>query len=147
MRRTPIGTIIGIAVALFLYNQINSGEKSQPEPTSLPGPTVTGVQQAYLQQASGVLVEETGIVDRLLEDDLEGSRHQRFVVRLPDDHTVLIAHNIDLAPRVPLNTGDPVRFFGEFEWNPRGGVVHWTHKDPQKRRPGGWIDHGGARYE
>ncbi len=127
----------------------SSSGQTTPEPfdPNVSGPVVTGVQQAYLQKASGVLVEETGVVDRVLEDDLEGSRHQRFVVRLRDDHTILIAHNIDLAPRVPLEKGDPVRFFGEFEWNPRGGVVHWTHRDPQRRRPGGWIDHDGERYQ
>ncbi|NNL87116.1 MAG: DUF3465 domain-containing protein [Myxococcales bacterium] len=128
---------------------MNSSPERRPPSgeVALRGPTVTGVQQAYLQQASGVLVEEAGVIDRLLEDDSDGSRHQRFVVRLADDHTVLVAHNIDLAPRVPLEPGDDVRFFGEFEWNPRGGVVHWTHKDPQRRRPGGWIEHAGQRYE
>lgn len=36
---------------------------------------------------------------------------------------------------------------GECGWNERGGVVHWTNRDPDGRRAGGWIDHRGRRYE
>jgi hypothetical protein len=81
-----------------------------------------------------------------LRDDLEGQRHQRFILRLPDGMTVLISHNIDLAPRVPAEKGDAVEVFGRYEWNKRGGVIHWTHRDPKGRREGGWIEHKGERY-
>ena len=95
---------------------------------------------------SGVVVESTGVVTKTLPDDSDGSRHQRFIVRVGDE-TVLIAHNIDLATRVPLKAGDEVRFRGEFEWNDRGGVIHWTHHDPARRRAGGWIELRGKRYQ
>ncbi|MGP1382239.1 MAG: DUF3465 domain-containing protein [Thainema sp.] len=106
------------------------------------------ILDAYAQHASNVMVEAAGQVDRLLSDDLEGSRHQRFIVRLSSGHTVLISHNIDLAPRIDaLRQGDTVRFRGEYEWNSQGGVVHWTHHDPNGSHPGGWIEHQGQRYE
>jgi hypothetical protein len=52
---------------------------------------------------------------------------------------VLLAHNIELAPRVsPLAEGDTLEFAGDFVWNDKGGVVHWTHPDPQGHHRAGW---------
>jgi hypothetical protein len=114
------------------------------KPSGDPG--AAAIVRAFERRASGSMVEAEGTVEATLRDDREGSRHQRFIVRLEGDHTVLIAHNIDLAPRVPLERGDRVRFRGEYEWNERGGVIHWTHDDPQRRHPGGWIRHEGKDY-
>lgn len=95
------------------------------------------------QQVSGI-----GKVTRVLSDDNDGSRHQRFILQLSSGRTLLIAHNIDLAPRISsLRPGDTVSFYGEYETNPQGGVVHWTHHDPQGRHVGGWLEHDGRRYQ
>ncbi|ART82375.1 hypothetical protein CBP31_06860 [Oceanisphaera profunda] len=103
---------------------------------------------AYQNRQSDVQVEGRGRVVRLLKDDNKGSRHQRFLLALPSGQTLLIAHNIDLAPRIDtLKVGDTVAFYGEYEWNNKGGVVHWTHHDPKGRHPGGWLKHNGKRYQ
>ncbi|VAW48245.1 FIG00351316: hypothetical protein [hydrothermal vent metagenome] len=104
------------------------------------------LDQAILQQRSDVVVEFKAEVVRILRDDNSGSRHQKLIVK-SNLHTILIAHNIDLAPRVPLKVGDVVNIRGKYEWNDRGGVVHWTHHDPQNRRPGGWIELNGKKYK
>ncbi len=103
-------------------------------------------REAFDARLSDVWVSASGEVVRLLEDDREGSRHQRFILRLDPDSTLLVVHNIDLAPRVPVRAGDTVQLEGEFEWNERGGLVHWTHHDPAGRRAGGWIRHAGKLY-
>jgi len=104
--------------------------------------------RAFKQRARNLQVEGQGIVQKLLSDDNDGSRHQRFIVALASGQTLLIAHNIDLAPRVVgLREGDVVSFSGEYEWNPEGGVIHWTHRDPNKRHPAGWIKHKGKVYQ
>jgi len=114
----------------------------------IPGEHASPIDAAFEAGQSDVWVESDGIVERLLPDDTRGSRHQRIIVRIPSGRTVLIAHNIDLAPRAePLEPGDRLRFRGEYEWNEKGGVVHWTHHDPSGRRAGGWIEAGGRRVE
>jgi hypothetical protein len=97
---------------------------------------------------SGEQVEGEGIVIRILADDNEGSRHQRFILKIPSGQTLLIAHNIDLAPRISfLKEGDSVEFNGVYEWNSKGGVVHWTHHDPGGRHVAGWVKHNGKTYQ
>lgn len=104
------------------------------------------ILEAFEQGRSDLEVEIEGVVQRLLADDNQGSRHQRFIVELSGGHTVLIAHNIDLAKRVPLAAGDRVTIGGEYEWNDRGGVIHWTHHDPRGQRRGGFVRHRGEEY-
>ena len=103
---------------------------------------------AFENRRSNVQVQGSGQVAKILADDDDGSRHQRFIVQLASGQTVLVAHNIDLAARVaPLSTGDLVEFNGEYEWNAKGGVIHWTHRDPQGAHKAGWIKHGGRTYQ
>ena len=93
----------------------------------------------YEKGDTGTWIEDTGFVVRLLADDNDGSRHQRFILQLRGGQTLLIAHNIDLAKRVPLGMGDRVRFRGLYEWNDLGGLVHWTHHDPHGNEEGGYV--------
>ncbi|MDZ4141868.1 MAG: DUF3465 domain-containing protein [Methylotenera sp.] len=102
--------------------------------------------QAFQHKKSGIFVEGSGIVKKLLPDDNKGSRHQKFLVTLAPEQTLLFAHNIDLASAVPLAVGDTIQFRGEYVYNPKGGVMHWTHRDPQAKIAGGWIKHNGRTY-
>jgi hypothetical protein len=115
--------------------------------TDIKPPATEIIIEAFEKQRSGFMVEIRGKVTHLLKDDNDGSRHQRFIIELPNQHTLLIAHNIDLAERIPLNTGDKVIIFGQYEWNNKGGVIHWTHHDPENKHPGGWIKHRGKVYQ
>ena len=106
------------------------------------------LEQAIQQRTSNVQVKGTGTVIRLLKDDNRGSRHQKFILKLASNKTILIAHNIDLAPRInTISTGDIIAFYGEYEWNNKGGVVHWTHHDPNGHHIGGWLKHNGNTYQ
>ncbi len=109
---------------------------------------VSDIASAYASQSSDIQVSSYGTVIKLLPDDNKGSRHQRFILKLANNQTILIAHNIDLAPKIlSLRKGDTVEFNGEYEWNKKGGVVHWTHHDPAGRHQGGWLKHNGSVYE
>lgn len=100
------------------------------------------------QKRGDVMVEGQGVVQAVLKDDNDGSRHQRFILDVGAGKTLLVAHNIDLAPRLPsLRVGDTVRFYGEYEVNHRDGVLHWTHHDPAGRHAHGWLEFQGKRYQ
>ncbi len=93
-------------------------------------------------------VNGSGKVIKILPDDNQGIRHQRFILRLNSGQTLLFAHNIDLAPRINrLKLGDNVKFYGEYEWSSKGGVIHWTHHDPNGRHKDGWLKHKGKKYQ
>ncbi|WP_048306211.1 DUF3465 domain-containing protein [Halomonas sp. PR-M31] len=113
--------------------------------------SATGDQQitnAFQNRQSDLQVAGSGVVVHLLPDDRQGSRHQRFILELATGQTLLIAHNIDLSSRIDaLRKGDTVEFHGEYEWNPKGGVVHWTHRDPGGRHVNGWLKHEGKIYQ
>ncbi|ELF1354412.1 DUF3465 domain-containing protein, partial [Vibrio cholerae] len=58
----------------------------------------TVLQQAYQSQQSDIQVQGFGQVAKVLPDDNDGSRHQKFILKLNSGQTLLVAHNIDLAP-------------------------------------------------
>ena len=155
MKRTARSVLAVVVAALLALAGWWSQDGAAPRPRSDErgggAPVATSsdaLLRAIEQRRSNVLVEGSGEVVKVLRDDRDGSRHQRFIVGVAPGRTVLVAHNIDLADRVAgLRAGDRVSFAGEFEWNDRGGVVHWTHHDPAGRRRGGWIEHEGVRYE
>lgn len=140
-----------IAALIYACDVGHAPQPPQPGTASAPAPDVAGEERiitAFRDRLSDIMVETDGVVARLLPDDNHGSRHQRFILRLSSGHTVLVSHNIDLAPRIDgLRTGDTVQVRGEYEWNSQGGVIHWTHHDPKGRHPGGWIRHQSRVYE
>lgn len=143
-RRFPIVLLCGlIAAGLVLHRRA-------PQPAPTPAAPIA-TQSADAPLAADRATREItghGTVIRLLRDDTNGDRHQRILLRLPDGGTLLVAHNIDLAARVaPLALGDTLEFHGEYIWNDKGGVVHWTHRDPAGRHAAGWVRHAGRTFQ
>ena len=143
-----------VAAVLFYLNRGPAQTPSSVDPSEVAAAPATPraggdkTTDDFSVQRSGAQVTGAGQVSRILGDDSIGDRHQRFILRLPSGQTVLIAHNIDIAPRIEgLNVGDTVSFHGEFEWNDKGGVVHWTHHDPQGSHESGWLKHAGRTYQ
>ena len=169
MKKTnmSIGAVIVLLIAAFFGLDLNTNNK---EHTQQPANSVGGeqnsqshdsntsnqnqqnglslIQQAFDRRQSNVQVQSIGHVKAVLADDNEGSRHQKFILGLENGLTVLVAHNIDLAPRIKnIRKGDTVEFYGEYEYTEKGGVIHWTHHDPQNRHVGGWLKHEGEIYQ
>jgi|ERR1043166_2438037 len=148
LRRRVNAVLIAAAVAIFPFIFVACGSPS-PASEQRTAPLVDDpIGRAFASRTSNVQVEGEGTVIRVLADDLDGSRHQRFIVQLASRQTLLITHNIYIAPRIDgLKTGDRVRFNGEYVWNDEGGVIHWTHHDPQGRHVAGWVVHDGKTYK
>ena len=139
--------IAAVVVCALIWAGCGSAGQSSLQNVGATGDD-SQIGRAFKNKTSNVQVEGEGVVTRMLADDLDGSRHQRFVVRLASGQTVLIAHNIDIAPRVAgLQTGDYLRFYGEYVWNEQGGKVHWTHHDPRGRHVAGWLKQNGQTYQ
>jgi hypothetical protein len=174
MKKSTLLLLIGIAAALALFPflpfllarektsatrvvQVQFVPQSpvQPSAPSVPLPAQADprnssgiIENAYRNHANSLPVIEKGTVSRILSDDNKEPRHQRFIVRLPSGHAVLIAHNIDIAPRISdLREGDQITFSGLYEWNTQGGTVHWTHHDPSGQHAGGYLQHNGMFYQ
>lgn len=104
------------------------------------------LQTAFAKRQSKVWATVKVKVRKTLMDDNKGSRHQRFLVNLANGQSILVAHNIDLAPRAPIRAGARIWIKGRYEWSDKGGVLHWTHHNPKGGR-GGWIEVDGKRYD
>lgn len=142
--------LIAVVLAAVYFGGVESGfiPSQQQHTETSTGGVDRVLTAAFENRQSDIQVRGSGRVSRVLADDNKGSRHQRFIVQLASGQTVLVAHNIDLAERVAsIKAGDVVEFNGEYEWNERGGVIHWTHHDPQGIHEAGWIKHRGHTYQ
>jgi len=148
--RTPFLTSTALVVATTLAATAGLAASGCTSTTSGDGSRDgdPALALAFEQRASDLEVEGQGTVVRILADDTEGGRHQRFILRLASGQTLLVAHNIDAAPRIDdLRVGDVVAFRGVYEWGEEGGTIHWTHSDPESAHAPGWIRHDGRTYE
>lgn len=156
------GAVVAV-VAVLAFLAVGTGQlsggapagvtTSRPAVSGAPGTASEGgssddpVRALFDERRSGVEVQGTGVVSRVLPDDDDGSRHQKFILTTPGGVSILIAHNIDIAPRLDgLAKGDRVAFLGDYEWSDKGGTVHWTHHDPAGRHQDGWLRWNGRRY-
>ena len=135
-------------IVLLICAYIGWGQFNGSDDSAFTNQNDIVLSNAFNERISGVQAEGEGTVIKVLSDDNEGSRHQRFILKLHSGQTLLVAHNIDLAPRLStLREGDVVTFNGEYEWNSKGGVIHWTHLDPNGYHEAGWLKHNGQIYQ
>lgn len=151
MNRKSLPLVIVLALGTWLWNEYGAGLLNPVSGGASASAAVSSdrqLEQAFRDRVSDLQIAGAGTVVHVLPDDNKGSRHQRFLLETDSGLTLLVAHNIDLAPRIPdLGKGDRVRFYGEYEWNDKGGVIHWTHHDPRGKHADGWLEHSGKRHD
>ena len=153
-----------VVVSGFIYNFLDSSQQNgtthnidveianpqqseSPRLKDNPQTLIRKIRDANESQKSGWWMETEAQVVKNLKDDTKGSKHQKFLIKLAPDVTLLVSHNIDIAPRAPVREGQRVKIRGRYEWNHRGGVLHWTHHDPKGNKEGGWIYSNGNYYK
>jgi hypothetical protein len=156
-----ISGVAGVVVAYAIWQGQDGQPQSAPPQQAVAAPRVQTpaparsatplhsdtLERAIAAHAHDVHVEGEGVVTKLLREDTSGSRHQRFVIRTRNGRSLLVAYNLDIAPRiVGLKPGGPIGFAGEYVWNDRGGLIHWTHRDPAHRHADGYIRYDGHLY-
>ncbi len=147
-KKTTQYITVALVLGLALYNSLEDTSTGPSEGTHQTTLDNKQVNVAYENRQSDVQVSGFGEVVKVLRDDNKGSRHQKMILKIASGLRLLIAHNIDLAPRIDnIREGDTVEFYGEYEWNEKGGVIHWTHHDPGGRHKDGWLKHKGEIYQ
>jgi hypothetical protein len=109
------------------------------------------VYEAWQSGRSHVEVTASGSVARVLgERSGPSGMHEGFLLHLrgSEGHglTVRIEDNVDLTGPIPLRAGDDVTVRGEYIYDSRGGLIHYTHRDPRGHHPGGFVRVNGRLY-
>lgn len=138
-------------VALMIGLSSTSFARKQKLPEPLPGQVATGdavlVQAVQNQKGISFLTAKGLIVTQLLKEDSSGLPHQKFNVKLSNGRVIMIVSNLDMCENIPIQVGDEVSVGGQFiATGKASGLVHWTHKDPRKKRPDGFIEFKGHVY-
>ena len=105
------------------------------------------VQDAYRYHQTGMMAEVTGTVARILVDDKDDPRNQKFIIRMTNGQSLLVLHDQVSGDRVPVKVNDTVLVRGEYQWTETGGTLRFTQRDYSPRRMHGWIEHQGQRYD
>lgn len=117
--------------------------------SATPQPDDGAIVQDYQGHRSQVEVTADATVIRLLPDRLGGSGpHEEFIIKLTSgDLTLLVEHNLSFGIRAPVAVGDHVIVHGEYICNAQGGLIHFTHHDPEGTHEGGFIEDNGTTYD
>jgi len=147
-KRNKILSILALLISAYFANDyVNEGNNNTPgtETNKQQKANNNQLESLIRKRQSNIIITIDAIVINVLSDDNQGDRHQRLILKV-GRNTLLLAHNIDLAPRVPVRKGDTIQVRGEYEWNEKGGVIHWTHKTNNKKHANGWIIFNNKKY-
>ena len=110
------------------------------------------VYDAWRFHRSRVEVTASGAVARVLgAREGRSGAHLGFLLHLAGSEgrglTVRVEDNLDLTGPIPLSEGEFATVRGEYVYDPRGGLIHYTHRDPRGRHDAGYVQAGGRIYQ
>ncbi len=143
-----------IIIVSAIVNFSSKNEVTQPvknETTAVSNSAINNsevLKSISIKKESKFIEIQNATVQQLLRDDNRGIRHQKWLVQINPDTTIMVVYNIDLAERVPLTVGDTINLGGELVFDDRTGepLMHWTHEDPRHKRRMGYVLFNGKKY-
>ena len=114
-----------------------------------PGPNDAALCADIASGSSGAEVIADGTVAQLLGTSSGASgEHEGFVLRLGSAcrATLRVETNVSFTGPIPLRTGESVVVKGEYDRDPDGDVIHFTHRELRGHHPGGYVEAGGTYY-
>lgn len=89
--------LIGLVLAAVYFGGKESGFIPTPQEAGTSASSADqALSAAFENRRSNVQIRGSGQVAKILADDNDRSRHQRFIVRLASGQTVLVAHIVIL---------------------------------------------------
>ncbi len=85
----------------------------------------------------------------VLVNPMESGGHERFEVKATTGEMLEVDHNTDLAPYIPIHSGDQLIIHGRLYIDPGPRIgVHCTHAQTSSGCPNpGWIEFNNNYYE
>jgi hypothetical protein len=110
------------------------------------------VYEAWREERSRVEVTAHGAVARILgERGGPSGPHLGLLLHLSGGEgrglTVRVEDNLDLTGPIALREGEAITVRGEYIYDPRGGLIHYTHRDPRGRHEAGYVEVDGRIYQ
>ena len=147
MKRKGKSTFITTAIIVGTSIMLVAGWSLHSIPGYKVEPGNHVVEKAFYDNQSGMMVEVSGEVVRLLGRETGDSRLQWFQMRTPEGQYLLVGHENGLAKPIPLEARDHVIVRGMYEWTESGGSIRGTQKDNSLARQHGWVEHKGNKYQ
>ena len=142
--------VLIVAISFFISLENNNSDKTTNETITIGNDNSklkSKLKKIIEAKQSGKIITINAQVIKVLPDDIQGDKHQRLILKVLNSNiTLLLAHNIDIAPRVPVIKNDIILIHGQYEWNEKGGIIHWTHRDVNNKHPNGWVEYKNKRY-
>jgi hypothetical protein len=157
-RIKPLWALLFFALSLALLNRLNQYQVSQDPRHQLPFPNAINgglnfssdnklFTRAWQQRLSGVQLSLEGKISRVFSSMETEAGQQKFSLQLAQGQVVTVIHDVRLGSAIEdLAEGEIIEVFGEYQWAPDGGVIHWTHRDPEGNRQAGWVRYKDRLY-
>lgn len=105
------------------------------------------VEQAYYEKQTGLMVEVSGKVVRVLGSGESDDALQWFQMRTPAGQRLMVSHDGGIGGPLPLSPRDDVIVSGRYEWTESGGTIRNTGRDASLARQHGWIELNGRKHD